>query len=103
MTPSQGIRMKNPGHPGNVIKTEIIQPLGLSVTDAAKVLGVTRAALSAFLNERSSLSPDKAIRKEKAFGLSMETLMRMQNSYNIAQAHLHKDKIDVAPYVPKAA
>lgn len=103
MSQSKGIRMKNPGHPGDFIKTEIIEPLSLSVTDAANVLGVTRAALSAFLNERSSLSPDMAIRMEKAFGLSMETLMRMQNSYDIAQARLRKDQIDVAPYVPKAA
>jgi plasmid maintenance system antidote protein VapI len=60
-------------------------------------------APSAFLNERSSLSPDMAIRMEKAFGLSMETLMRMQNSYNIAQARPRKDQIDVAPCVSKAA
>ncbi len=103
MTQSQGIRMKNPGHPGAFVKTEIIEPLGLAVTDAAKALGITRAALSSFLNERSSLSPEMAIRLEKAFGLSMETLMRMQNSYDVAQARLRKDQIDVAPFVPKAA
>ena len=59
---AQDIRMKNPAHPGGFVKTEIIEPLGLSVTDAAQVLGITRAALSAFLNERASLSPDMAIR-----------------------------------------
>ena len=63
---AQDIRMKNPAHPGGFVKTEIIEPLGLSVTDAAQVLGITRAALSAFLNERASLSPDMAIRIQKA-------------------------------------
>ena len=103
MSSSHGIRMKNPCHPGGFIKTEIIGPLGLSVTAAAAVLGVTRAALSAFLNERSSLSPEMAIRLDKAFGLSMETLMRMQNSFDIAQARKREGEIDVARYVPKVA
>jgi len=95
--------MKSPCHPGGFIKTEIIEPLGLSVTAAAVVLGVTRAALSAFLNERSSLSPEMAIRIEKAFGWPMETLMRMQNSFDIAQARKREGEIDVARYVPKIA
>ena len=102
MTQTQGIRMKNPAHPGGFVKTEIIEPLGLSVTDAAQVLGITRAALSAFLNERAALSPDMAIRVEKAFGVSMETLMRMQNSFEIAQARKRAGEIAVARYVPKA-
>jgi antitoxin HigA-1 len=97
-----GYRMKNPAHPGGFVKTEIIEPLGLSVTDAARVLGITRAALSTFLNERASLSPDMAIRIEKAFGVSMETLMRMQNSFDIAQAHSREGEIKVNRYVPKA-
>jgi len=92
--------MKNPAHPGGFMKTEIIEPLGLSVTAAAAVLGVTRAALSAFLNERSSLSPEMAIRIEKAFGVSMETLMRMQNGFDIAQARKREGEIVVARYVP---
>ncbi len=96
------IRMKNPAHPGGFIKTEIIEPLGLSVTDAAQVLGITRAALSAFLNERASLSPDMAIRVQKAFGVSMDTLMRMQNSFDIAEAHSREGEIEVQPYVAKA-
>jgi addiction module HigA family antidote len=95
---SQGIRMKRPAHPGGFVKTEIIDPLGLSVTDAARALGITRGALSAFLNERSSLSPDMAIRVQKAFGVSMETLMRMQTSFDIAQAHKRESKIRVSPY-----
>jgi antitoxin HigA-1 len=103
MTPREGIRMKNPPHPGGFVKTEIIEPLGLSVTNAAHALGVTRAALSAFLNERASLSPDMAIRIKKAFGISIETLMRMQNSYDIAQTHMREGDIVVARYVPDTA
>lgn len=98
---AHGIRMKNPAHPGGFVKTEVIEPLGLSVTDAAQALGITRAALSTFLNERASLSPDMAIRIEKAFGVSMETLMRMQNSFDIAQAHKREPEISVARYAPK--
>ena len=101
MTRALGIRMKNPAHPGGFVKTEIIEPLGLSVTDAALALAITRAALSAFLNERTSLSPDMAIRIEKAFGVSMETLMRMQNSFDIAQAHKREGDIAVARYDPR--
>ena len=96
-----GIRMKNPAHPGAFVKTEIIEPLELSVTDAADALGITRAALSAFLNRRADLSPEMAIRIDKAFGVSMETLMRMQNSYDIAQAHKRERQIKVARYKPK--
>jgi antitoxin HigA-1 len=97
----QGIRMKNPAHPGGFVKSEIIEALGLSVTDAAKVLGVTRAALSAVLNQRAHLSSDMALRIEKAFGVSMDTLMRMQNSYDIAQARKREGDIKVAPFQGK--
>ena len=69
-----------------------------STTDAATVLGVTRAALSALLNERANLSPEMALRIEKAFGVSMETLMRMQNSYDIAQVRKRSGKIKVTAY-----
>lgn len=101
MSAIQGIRMKNPAHPGGFVKSEIIQPLALSVTEAAKVLGVTRPALSALLNERAALSPEMALRLEKAFGVSMDTLMRMQNSYDIAQARRHAGKIKVARFAGK--
>lgn len=67
MIATSSLRVKNPSHPGAFVKAEIIAPLGLSVTQAARVLGVTRPALSAFLNERSSLSPEMALRIEKAF------------------------------------
>ena len=97
----QGIRMKNPAHPGGFVKSEIIEALDLTVTEAAKVLGVTRPALSALLNERAALSPEMALRIEKAFGVSMDTLMRMQNSYDIAQARRQAGKIKVARFVAK--
>ena len=93
-----GIRMKDPAHPGGFVRSEILDALELSVTDAAAALGVTRAALSALLNERAALSADMAIRIEKAFGVSMETLMRMQNSYDIAQARQRAGGIAVARF-----
>ena len=98
MSSIQGIRMKNPVHPGGFVKSEIIEGFGLSVTGAAEVLGVSRPALSAFLNERAQLSPEMALRLEKAFGVSMDTLMRMQNSYDIAQTRKRAGEIDVRPY-----
>ena len=79
------IRMKSPTHPGGFIRYEVLEALGLSVASAAKVLGVTRPALSALLNERANLSSLMALRIEKAFGISMDTLMRMQNSFDIAE------------------
>lgn len=98
MSAMQGIRMKNPAHPGGFVKNEIVEALGLTVTGAAQALGVTRAALSALLNGRARLSPEMALRVEKAFGVSMDTLMRMQNSYDIAQARKAEGEIEVAPF-----
>src|SRR3954466_13021373 len=103
MNGSQGIRMKNPAHPGGFVKTEIVEALDLSVTDAAKALGVTRPALSALLNQRAALSPEMALRIEKAFGVSMDTLMRMQNSYDIAEARRRAGDIPVKRFVRKGA
>src|SRR6266571_350369 len=77
--------IKNPPHPGNFIRTEIIEPAGLSVTAAAAALQVSRPALSSLLNGKADLSGDMALRIEKAFGVKMDTLMRMQASYDIAQ------------------
>jgi len=100
MSAIAGIRMKSPAHPGGFVKSEIIAPLGLSVTAAAQALGVTRATLSTLVNEHSQLSPDMALRVEKAFGVSMDTLMRMQNSFDIAQARKRAGGINVLPYQP---
>ncbi|EUB96740.1 plasmid maintenance system antidote protein, XRE family [Rhizobium sp. CF080] len=102
MMEAPGIRMKNPVHPGDFLKHEILEALELSVTETASILGVTRPALSALLNERSSLSPEMALRVEKAFGVSMDTLMRMQNSFDIAQARKREQDIHVLPYRGKA-
>jgi len=101
MAASLGVSMKAPVHPGGFVQEEIVEPLGLSVTRAATVLGVTRGALSAFLNERADLSPEMALRLEKAFGVSMETLMRMQTSYDIARARKHSGRIKVVPFKGK--
>ena len=98
MNSTQGIRMKAPVHPGGFVKHEIIEALGLSVTEAARALGVTRAALSAVLNGRARLSPEMALRIEKAFGVSMDTLMRMQNSYDIARTRGRAGEVKVAPF-----
>ena len=103
MSEIAGIRMKNPAHPGGFVKTEIIEPLGLSVTDGARALGITRPALSALLNERVHLSPEMALRIEKAFGVSMDTLMRMQNSYDIAQTRKRQSDIKLVPFDGQAA
>jgi addiction module HigA family antidote len=87
--------MKNPSHPGDFIRTEIIQPAGLSVTAAAAALQVSRPALSSLLNGKADLSGDMAVRIEKAFGVKMDTLMRMQASYDIAQTRKSEKKIHV--------
>jgi addiction module HigA family antidote len=95
--------MRNPGHPGDFIRTEIIEAHGLSVTAAAKVLGVSRPALSNLLNQNADLSGEMALRIEKAFGVSMDTLMRMQGAYDIARARKDAAKIRVRRYQPNAA
>jgi antitoxin HigA-1 len=102
MTAKLGIRLKNPPHVGGFVRHEIIAANALSITDAAKVLGVTRPALSALLNEHVDLSPEMALRIEKAFGVSMDTLMRMQNSYVIARVRRTETQIKVKAFVPRA-
>jgi addiction module HigA family antidote len=92
------IRMKTPPHPGAFVRSEIIEAHELNVTDGAKALGVSRQTLSELLNCRTALSSDMALRLEKAFGVSMDTLLRMQTSYEIAQARKRADRIDVKPY-----
>jgi addiction module HigA family antidote len=87
--------MKNPPHPGDFIRTENIEPAGLSVTAAAAALNVSRPALSSLLNSKADLSGDMALRIEKAFGVKMDTLMRMQASYDIAQTRKREKQIRV--------
>src|SRR6202158_3940363 len=93
--------MKNPPHPGDFIRTEIIEPAGLSVTAAAAALRVSRPALSSLLNSKADLSGEMALRIEKAFGVKMETLMRMQSAYDIACTRAREKSIRVGPYAPQ--
>lgn len=94
--------MKNPPHPGDFIRTEIIEPSSLTVTAAATVLQVSRPALSSLLNGKAALSGDMALRIEKAFGVKMDTLMRMQSAYDIAQTRAREGQIKVKRFVAQA-
>ena len=87
--------MKNPPHPGDFIRSENIEPAGLTVTDAAKALQVSRPALSSLLNSKAGLSGDMALRIEKAFGVKMDTLMRMQSAWDIARTREREKEIRV--------
>lgn len=89
-----------PSHPGAFIKTEIIDELGLSVTKTAAVLGVRRATLSDLVNEKAALSPEMALRLEKAFNLNMGLLLRMQAWYDASEMRRQARRIKVTPYVP---
>jgi antitoxin HigA-1 len=90
--------MKNPPHPGRIVRQEILQPLGLSVTSGAKILGVSRQALNNLVNERAGISPEMAVRLGKAFGASAQTWLRMQSHYDLAQALKSERKIRVRRY-----
>jgi antitoxin HigA-1 len=87
--------MKNPPHPGDFIRTEIIEPSGLSVTAAAAALQVSRPALSSLINGKADLSGEMALRIEKAFGVKMDTLMRMQSAYDIAKTRTGEKEIRI--------
>ncbi len=87
--------MKNPVHPGIVIRETVIDPLGLTVTEAATALGVARPTLSKLLNGQAGLSAEMALRIEKAFGPTMEHLLRMQLAYDTAQARQREGEIKV--------
>ena len=94
--------MKNPPHPGDFIRTEIIEPARLSVTAAAVALQVSRPALSSLLNGKADLSGVMALRIEKAFGVKMDTLMRMQSAYDIAQTRKREKEIRVRRILRKS-
>jgi antitoxin HigA-1 len=89
-----------PCHPGEFIRTEILEELDLSVTKAAEVLGVRRATLSDLVNEKAALSPEMALRIEKAFGVSMDTLLRMQAWYDTYAMRKREGEINVKKYEP---
>lgn len=82
-------------HPGEWLRAEIVEPAGLSVTDLAKHLGVSRQSMSKLFNGHQGLTAEMAIRFEKAFGLKADTLMRMQSAHELAEARAHEDEIEV--------
>ena len=94
--------MKNPAHPGRIVRSACLEPLGLSVTEGAKSLGVTRQTLNNIINGKSGISPEMAIRLSKAFGSTPETWLRMQLAYGLAAARKDESKIKVRRhYVPR--
>ena len=93
------MRMHNPPHPGEVLRELCIEPLGLSVTDAAKALGVARKTLSAILNGHSGISPEMAIRLGKAFATSPESWLNQQVQYDLWEAEKHTKKLHVKKLV----
>ncbi len=97
------MRMCSPPHPGHFIRSEIIAPLGLFVTAAAEVLHVSRPALSSLLNAKADLSGDMSLRVDKAFGVKMDTLMRMQSTYDIARTRRRENQIRVRRFEPAAS
>ena len=92
--------MKNPPHPGELIKTEIIEALGLNVSQAANILKVRRATLSDLLRGKSALTPEMALSIEKAFGPDMDHLLHMQFAWDVAKTREHAQDISVERYVP---
>lgn len=96
----KGIKIgMTPSHPGSFIKTEILDELGLSVTKAADILGVRRATFSDLVHEKAALSPEMALRLEKAFHLKMEMLLQMQAWYDGTEMRKQAGKIKISPYV----
>jgi addiction module HigA family antidote len=87
--------MKNPPHPGLSVRHDCIEPLGLTTTSAAKILGVTRQTLNNLVNGNSGISADMALRLDKAFGGGAETWLRLQMSYDLAQARKRDKQIRV--------
>jgi addiction module HigA family antidote len=92
--------MKNPPHPGLSVRYDCIEPLGLTITEAADILGVTRQTLNNLVNGKSGISADMAIRLDKAFGGGAETWLRLQMAYDLARARQHEGDIKVQP-VPR--
>jgi addiction module HigA family antidote len=90
--------MKNPVHPGRIVRHDCLEYLGLSVTQGAEILGVTRQALNNVVNGKAGISPEMAIRLSKAFGSTPETWLKMQLAYDLAQARKSENKIKVRHY-----
>jgi addiction module HigA family antidote len=95
--------MKNPPHPGLLVRHDCLEPLGLTVTEGARALGVTRQALNNLVNGKSGISPEMAVRLSKAFGGSPEVWLRMQMNYDLAKVEQGADAIRVKRVPRKAA
>lgn len=87
--------MKNPVHPGQVVRHDCLEPLGLTITAGAKVLGVSRQALNNIVNARAGISPEMAIRLSKAFGSTAETWLQLQLAFDLAEARRFERRIKV--------
>jgi antitoxin HigA-1 len=94
------LAMPYPPHPGDLIKTEIIEALGLNVSKTAEILKFRRAMLSDLLHGKAPLTPEVALRIEKAFGPDMHHLLRMQLAYDVARTREHARDISIKRYVP---
>ena len=92
---TRAVPMKDPPHPGLSVRHDCLEPLGLTVTEAARRLGVSRKQLSELVNGRSGISPEIAIRLDKAFGGGAETWYRLQSAYDLAQAMKNAGRIRV--------
>ncbi len=93
--------MKAPPHPGLSVRHDCLEPLGLTVTEAARVLGVTRQALNNVVNSKSGISADMAIRLDKAFGGGAETWLALQMAHDLAQARLRNRGLTIRRYAPR--
>lgn len=92
--------MQNPPHPGLSVKHDCLEPLGLTVTKGAEVIGVTRQTLNDLVNGRRGISPEMALRLDLAFGGGADTWLRLQAAYDLAQARRHIGRLDVKRYEP---
>jgi antitoxin HigA-1 len=90
------VPMKNPLHPGRIVRQDCIEPLGLTITEAARALGITRQALNNVVNAKAGISPEMAVRLSKAFGGSAEMWLRLQSNYDLAQ--IQQDQIEIKRY-----
>ncbi len=97
------MRMKNPPHPGRIVRQECIEPLGLTITEAAERLGVTRQTLDKLVNGKTGISPEMSIRLSKAFGSSSDMWLGLQMEFNLAKAERTADTIKVKRVAPKHA
>ena len=95
--------MKNPPHPGKVVRVSCLEPLGLNVTEGARALGVSRQALSNLVNCHARISAGMAVRLAKAFGSTTETWIELQAAYDVAQAQARESEIEVQRYEPQSA